>query len=60
MPRGDVDVFHPAVNGKLRDALGIEVFSGEVVYEFCVFGNGYEFSQLHPFVSSYQRVKSIV
>ena len=48
MPRGDVDVFHPAVNGKLCNALGIEVFSGEVVHEFCIFGNGYEFSQLHP------------
>ena len=48
MPRGDVDVFHFTVNGKLSDALGIEVFSGEVVDEFGVFGYGYEFSQLPP------------
>ena len=60
VPRGDVDVFHLAINGKLRDAFRVEPLGPKIAHQLRVFGDGDELAQLHPLVPSQQGVQAIV
>ena len=60
MPCGEIDITHLAVNGELRDGLGIKALGGEIVLELFVLYDRHELAQLHPLVTPKERVEAIV